>query len=105
MGTLTVTSTAGTAAGSTKIAVSGYGIGQNGEPDEGLIMKYCPNNASDSISFTYNTAPASGTWTEVAAAPFALTSQTANYYIYVVLINKQTGGVVAAGKTQNVVGA
>ena len=105
VGTLTVTSTAGTAAGSTKIAVSGYGINQNGEPDEGLIMKYCPNNASDSISFTYNTAPASGTWTEVAAAPFALTSQTANYYIYVVLINKQTGGVVAAGKTQNVVGA
>ena len=105
VGTLTVTSTAGTAAGATKIAVSGYGIGQNGDPDEGLIMKYCPNNASDSISFTYNTAPASGTWTEVAAAPFALTSQTANYYIYVVLINKQTGGVVAAGKTQNVVGA
>ena len=105
VGTLTVTSTAGTAAGSTKIAVAGYGINQNGEPDEGLIMKYCPNNASDSISFTYNTAPASGTWTEVAAAPFALTSQTANYYIYVVLINKQTGGVVAAGKTQNVVGA
>lgn len=104
VGTLTVTSTAGTAAGSTKIAVSGYGINQNGEADEGLIMKYCPNNASDSISFTYNTAPASGTWTEVAAAPFALTSQTANYYIYVVLINKQTGGVVAAGKTQNVVG-
>ena len=105
VGTLTVTSTAGTAAGSTNIAVSGYGIGQNGDPDEGLIMKYCPNNASDSISFTYNTAPASGTWTEVSAAPFALTSQTANYYIYVVLINKQTGGVVAAGKTQNVVGA
>ncbi|MBR0463447.1 MAG: hypothetical protein IJJ23_03585 [Clostridia bacterium] len=104
VGTLTVTSTAGTAAGSTNIAVSGYGIGQNGDPDEGLVMKYCPNNASDSISFTYNTAPASGTWTEVAAAPFALTSQTANYYIYVVLINKQTGGVVAAGKTQNVVG-
>ena len=105
VGTLTVTSTAGTAAGSTNIAVSGYGIGQNGAPNEGLVMKYCPNNASDSISFTYNTAPASGTWTEVAAAPFALTSQTANYYIYVVLINKQSGGVVAAGKTQNVVGA
>ena len=105
VGTLTVTSTAGTAAGSTNIAVAGYGINQNGKPDEGLIMKYCPNNASDSISFTYGSAPASGTWTEVAAAPFALTSQTANYYIYVVLINKQTGGVVAAGKTQNVVGA
>lgn len=105
VGTLTVTSTAGTAVGSTKIAVSGFGLEQDGTPVDNLVMKYCPNNASDSISFTYGTAPASGTWTEVAAAPFALTSQTANYYIYVVLINKQTGGVVAAGKTQNVVGA
>ena len=103
--TLTVTSTAGTAAGSTNIAVSGFGIEQDGTPVDNLVMKYCPNNASDSISFTYGSAPASGTWTEVSAAPFALTSQTSNYYIYVVLINKQTGGVVAAGKTQNVVGA
>ena len=103
--TLTVTSTAGAAAGATNIAVSGFGIDQDGTPVENLIMKYCPNNSTDSISFTYGSAPASGTWTEVAAAPFALTSQTANYYIYVVLINKQTGGVVAAGKTQNVVGA
>ena len=102
--TLTVTSTAGTAAGSTNIAVSGYGIGQDGTPDEGLVMKVCPNNASDSISFTYGSAPASGTWTEVSATPFALTSQTSNYYTYVAIINKQTGGVVAAGKTQNVVG-
>ena len=104
VGTLTVTSTAGTAAGSTKIAVSGFGLEQDGTPVDNLVMKYCPNNSSDSISFTYGVAPASGTWTEVAAAPFALASQTANYYIYVVLINKQTGGVVAAGKTQNVVG-
>ena len=104
VGTLTVTSTAGTAVGSTKIAVSGFGLEQDGTPVDNLVMKYCPNNSSDSISFTYGVAPASGTWTEVAAAPFALTSQTANYYIYVVLINKQTGGVVAAGKTQNVVG-
>ena len=104
VGSLTVTSTAGTAAGSTKIAVSGFGLEQDGTPVDNLVMKYCPNNSSDSISFTYGVAPASGTWTEVAAAPFALTSQTANYYIYVVLINKQTGGVVAAGKTQNVVG-
>lgn len=102
--TLTVTSTAGTAAGSTNIAVSGYGINENGQANEGLIMKYCANNASDSISFTYNTAPASGTWVVANAAPFALTSQTANRYLYVVLINEQTGGVVAAGKTQEVVG-
>ena len=99
-----MTSTAGTAAGATNIAVSGYGIDQDGTPVDNLIMKYCPNNASDSISFTYGVAPASGTWTEVAATPFALTSQTANRYLYVVLINKQTGGVVASGKTQEVVG-
>ena len=103
--TLTVTTTAGTASGSTNVAVSGYGIDQNGQAMEGLVMKYCANNASDSISFTYNTAPASGTWTAVNAAPFALTSQTANRYLYVVIINEQTGGVVAAGKTQEVVGA
>ena len=103
--TLTVTSTAGTAAGATNIAVSGFGIDQDGTPAENLKMIYCPNNASDSISFTYGVAPASGTWTEAAATPFALTSQTSNYYIYVALVNKQTGGVVAAGKTQNVVGA
>ena len=102
---LTVTSTAGAASGSTKIAVDGFGIEQDGTPVANLIMKYCANNASDSISFTYGSAPASGTWVEVAAEPFALTSQTADYYTYVALINKQTGGVVAAGKTQNVVGA
>ena len=68
-------------------------------------MIYCANNSSDSISFTYGSAPASGTWVEATATPFALTSQTANYYTYVAIVNKQTGGVVAAGKTQNVVGA
>lgn len=102
--TLKLTSTAGAASGASNFAVSGFGIEQDGTPDENLIMKYCANNSTDSISFTYGTAPASGTWTEVSATPFALTSQTANYYTYVVLINKQTGGVVAAGKTQNVVG-
>ena len=105
VGTLTVTSTAGTAAGSTKITVSGYGLDQDGTPNEGLKMIYCANNSSDSISFTYGSAPASGTWVEATATPFALTSQTANYYTYVAIVNKQTGGVVAAGKTQNVVGA
>ena len=103
--TLTVTSTAGTAAGVTNVAVTGFGIDQDGTPAENLVMKYCANNASDSISFTYGTAPASGTWVEAAATPFALTSQTANRYLYVVLINKQTGGVVASGKTQETVGA
>ena len=105
-GTLTVTSTAGTAAGSTNIAVSGYGINQNGQLDEGLKMLYSANNASDSVSLSYGTAPTGGnTWKEASATPFALTSQTSNYYIYVAIVNAQTGLTVAHGKTQNVVGA
>ena len=105
-GSLTVVSTAGTAAGSTNIAVSGYGINQNGTLDEGLKMMYSANNSSDSVSLSYGTAPTGGnTWKEAAATPFALTSQTANYYIYVAIVNAQTGLTVAHGKTQNVVGA
>lgn len=103
---LTVTSTAGTAAGATNIAVSGYGINQNGVADEGLKLLYCANNASDTVTMTYGAAPANGvTWVEVSAVPFALTSQTSGYYIYVVAVNKQTGYVVAGGKTTEVVGA
>ena len=105
-GTLTVTSTAGTAAGSTNIAVSGYGINSNGTLDEGLKMMYSPNNSSDSVTPSYGVAPTGGnTWAEATATPFALTSQTSNYYIYVAIVNKQTGLTVAWGKTQNVVGA
>ena len=105
-GTLTVTSTAGTAAGSTKIAVSGYGINSNGTLDEGLKMMYSANNSSDSVTPSYGTAPTGGnTWKEASATPFALTSQTSNYYIYVAIVNAQTGKTVAWGKTQNVVGA
>ena len=104
-GTLTVTSTAGTAAGSTNIAVSGYGINSNGTLDEGLTMMYSANNSSDSVTPSYGTAPTGGnTWKEATATPFALTSQTANYYIYVAIVNAQTGKTVAWGKTQNVVG-
>ena len=104
-GGLTVTSTAGTAAGSTNIAVSGYGINSNGTLDAGLKMLYSPNNSSDSVSLSYGTAPTGGnTWVEASATPFALTSQTSNYYIYVAIVNAQTGKTVAYGKTQNVVG-
>lgn len=106
LGTLTVTSTAGTAAGATNIAVTGFGIGQDGQADDGLVIKYSANNASDSATLTYGAVPDAGvTWVEADAVPFALTSQTANRYLYVVIVNKQTGFVVAGGKTQELVGA
>ena len=96
--------TAGTAAGSTKIAVSGHGINGNGI-DEGAKLVYCAGTDS-AVSLTYGAVPdATKTWVEATSVPFALTSQTANKYITVALVNKETGYVVAGGNTQLVVGA
>ena len=104
-GSLTVTSTAGTASGSSKIAVSGFGINQNGTLDAGLKMVYC-SGTDAAVALTYGAVPdATKTWVEAGAEPFALTSQTANKYITVAIVNKQTGFVVAGGNTQLVVGA
>jgi hypothetical protein len=47
---------------------------------------------------------ATKTWADAASNPIALTSQTAGKYITVVLVNKQTGFVVAGGSTTLVVG-
>ena len=104
VGTLTVSSAAGTAAGSTVIGVSGYGI--NGSSlDAGLKLVYCSGTDS-AVSLTYGAVPDSTkTWTEAASVPFSLTSQTSGKYITVALVNKQTGYVVAGGNTTLVVGA
>ena len=102
-GTLTVSSTAGTAAGSTKIGVSGHGISGN-SLDAGLKLVYSVNDAA--VSLSYGAVPDSTkTWTEVSSVPFTLTSQTAGKYITVAMVNKQTGYVVAGGNTTLVVGA
>lgn len=105
VGTVTVTSTAGTAAGSTVINAEGYGIGQNGELNEGLKLVYTAgNNAATTL--TYGAVPdATKTWVEADVVPFTLTSQTANKHITVAIVNRQTGYVVAGGDTTEVVGA
>ena len=104
-GSLTVTSTAGTASGSTKIGVDGHGITSNGEIDAGAKLVYCAGTDA-AVSLTYGAVPdATKTWVEATSVPFALTSQTANKYITVALVNKETGYVVAKGNTQLVVGA
>ena len=104
-GTLTVTSTAGTAAGSTKIGVVGHGINSAGGIEDGLKLVYCAGTDA-AVSVSYGAVPdATKTWVEATAVPFALTSQTANKYITIALVNKGTGYVVAGGNTQLVVGA
>ena len=103
-GSLTVTSTAGTAAGSTKIGVTGHGINSAGGIEDGLKLVYCAGTNA-AVSVSYGAVPdATKTWVEASAVPFALTSQTADKYITVALVNKNTGFVVAGGNTQLVVG-
>lgn len=102
-GSLTITSTAGSAAGSTVIGVTGHGINGNGI-DDGLKLVYV-SGESAAVSLTYGAVPdATKTWVEATAVPFTLTSQTAGKYITVALVNKQTGYVVAGGSTTLVVG-
>lgn len=105
LGSLTVTSTAGSAAGATNVAVSGNGIWGDGAAMEGLKIVYSTGNDA-AIVPTYGAVPdATKTWVEATENPIALTSQTAGKYITVVLVNKQTGYVVAGGSTTLVVGS
>ena len=102
-GTLTVTSTAGAAAGASVINVAGYGLDQDGTPNEGLILKYSTGNNS-ALTITYGQALPSATWVVADAVPFTLTSQTADKHCTVALVNAQTGYAVAGGDTTLVVG-
>ena len=102
-GTLTVTSTAGAAAGASVINVAGYGLDQDGTPNEGLILKYSTGNNS-ALTITYGQALPSATWVVAEAVPFTLTSQTADKHCTVALVNAQTGYAVAGGDTTLVVG-
>ena len=102
---LTVTSVAGTASGATVINATGYGIGQNGIANEGLDM-YITSGNNSAPSVTYGSVLPDGvTWTKISGVPQTLTSQTANKYVTVALVNHQTGKAVAAGSAQEVVGA
>ena len=103
-GTLTVTSTAGTEDnGDTVISVEGTGI-NGGIPVEGLKMLYCTGNEA-AVSYSYGSAPdGTKTWVEFVA-PVVIKSQTASKHCTVVLVNKQTGLVVAGGDTTLVVKA
>jgi hypothetical protein len=104
VGSVTVTSTAGAAAGASVINVEGYGVGQSGELDAGLKLVYSAGNNA-AVTLTYGAVPdANKTWVEAATVPFTLTSQTADKHITIALVNKQTGYVVAGGDTTLVVG-
>ena len=102
LGTVVVTSKAGTAAsGDTVITASGSEIGSYGVD----IYYTAGNNAA--VSCTYGAAlPNNGaTWVKADSASFTLKSQTAGKYVTVALVNRQTQGVIAAGSAVEVVKA
>jgi len=102
---LVVTSVAGTTSGATVINATGAQLGQLGTPAAGLEMYYTAgNNSAPSVTYG-NALPDGVTWTKIGAVPFKLTSQTANKYVTVALVNAQTGKAVAVGSAQEVVGA
>ena len=104
-GTLTITSVAGTEDnGDTVITASGYGISGN-NVDEGLALKYTANNDA-AATITYGAVPdATKTWNAMGSNPITLKSMTASKHVTVVVVNKQTGFVVAGGDTTMVVKA
>ena len=108
LGTLTVTSVAGTENdGDSVITVAGNGVLGTGIPAEGLKLMYA-TGTDTAVSLTYGAVPTTGagiTWVEMTSYPKTLASQTANKYVTVALVNKQTGFVVSGGNTTLVVKA
>lgn len=106
LGTLTVTSVAGTEnSGDSVITVAGKGIWSDGSLVEGVKLVYCTGESA-AVSLTYGAVPpAAKTWVDMTTNPITLASQTAGKYITVALVNKQTGYVVAGGNTTLVVKA
>lgn len=104
LGTLTVTSVAGTAtAGDTVVTAAGNGIFGTGDPMEGLKLVYSINDAA--VTLTYGAVPDSTkTWANMTNGG-VIAGQTAGKYITVALVNKQTGFVVGGGNTTLVVKA
>ena len=108
LGTLTVTSVAGTENdGDSVITVAGNGVLGTGIPAEGLKLMYA-TGTDTAVSLTYGAVPTTGagiTWVEMSSNPKTLASQTSGKYITVALVNKQTGFVVSGGNTTLVVKA
>ena len=104
LGSLTVTSVAGTAtAGDTVVTATGKGIFGTGAPVEGMKLVYSINDAA--VTLTYNSAPdATKTWADMTNGA-VIAGQTAGKYITVALVNAETGKVVAGGNTTLVVKA
>ena len=102
LGTLTITSVAGTeAVGDSVVTAAGKGIFGTGQPVEGLALKYSVN--AEAVELTYGAVPPiAKTWVAMTN-PVTLKSQSGGEYVTVALVNKETGYVVAGGNTTVVI--
>ena len=98
LGTLVVTSVAGTeASGDTIITVSGTQFLVGGSIPAGLEL-VVTSGQNAAVSETYGAVPDAGeTWAEKKTLQFKLSSQTTGKYVTVGLVNKETGFLVAGG--------
>lgn len=93
LGTLAVTSVAGSESGKTKISVSGSQIDMNGNPYFGLEVVYSVN--TNAVTLAYGQVPpTSVTWATFHGEEITAAS---GKNITVAIVNKQTGFVVAGG--------
>lgn len=108
LGTLTVTSVAGTVtSGDSVVTAAGALIYDSGRVPNGYALYYT-SGQSAAVSLTYGSAlPTDGgvTWTQMTGNPVTLASQTSGKYVTVALVEQSTGHVVAGGNTTLVVKA
>lgn len=99
LGSLTVTSVAGSKAGESVIDVQGATVGA-----AGTTLKYCANENS-AVSLTYGAVPdATKTWVAMPNIPLPIEALTGSKVMTVAQINNNTGFVVAGGNATQVVG-
>ena len=102
LGSLNVTSVAGTATGDSKITVSGDQILANGNAVAGTTLKYCKNEDA-AVALTYGQAPNAGkTWTKLPANPAEI-ALTSGKVITIAQVNDATGFAIAGGNATQVV--
>lgn len=105
LGTVTVTSVAGTAAtGDTKITYASAQLDTNGNPFYGLDAYISVGNTTAPAVAYGEVLPTGATWVKITGTnPYTASSQTAGKYATVALVNKQTGMAIAAGSAVEVV--
>lgn len=101
LGTLTVTSVAGTVkSGDSVINVTGNNVGAYG-----TTLKYCADEDA-AVSLTYGAVPnAAKTWVPMPNIPLTIESLTGSKVITVAQVNNETGFAIAGGNATQVVKA